>query len=269
MCMIKISNSKMLVIFTKLLVLLALAKAISLGLWWYLPSEGVELNVKKSYEPKYQRVDFANMITKPNSKQKNADTNGAVAEGANITNMLLKGLYATDSTGYVIVAMKSDPKKTSIVAIAEVYQGYTLKSIHLTNVIFEKEGQDFVLELEKTGKASSMPMMEQSADIESVVSREDIASYAKDPKEIWKDISIIEVKDADKIVGFKVTKINPKSKFASLGLMESDLIIKVNNVVLESYKNALEVYENIDNINTIQIVVIRENQEKELVYEIH
>lgn len=264
--MIKISNSKLLIVFTRVLILLALAKIISLGLWWYLPSDGVELNVKKNYEPKYQKVDFKNMLSKP--KDKGASSNAA-AETVSITNMILKGLYARDEMGYIIIALKSDPAKTSIVAIGEVYQGFTLKSIELLSVIFEKNGKDFVLELEKSANLPLLPTPQSDKIASSEVSRTDISFFAKDPAAIWKDISINEVKNGDKIAGFKVTKINPKSKFATLGLMENDVIIKLNNVKLESYKDAIEVYKNIDKIDTIQIVVMRDNQEKELVYEIH
>ncbi|MCX6076229.1 MAG: hypothetical protein NTW78_04995 [Campylobacterales bacterium] len=265
--MIKISNSKLLIVFTRVLILLAVAKIISLGMWWYLPSDGIELNVKKNYEPKYQKVDFKNMLSKP--KEKGGASNSAAAETVSITNMILKGLYARDDMGYIIIALKSDPAKTSIVAIGEVYQGFTLKSIELLSVIFEKNGKDFVLELEKSANLPLLPALQSDKVVSSEVSRADISLFAKDPKTIWNDISINEVKNGDKIAGFKVTKINPKSKFATLGLMENDLIVKLNNVQLESYKDAIEVYKNIDKIDTIQIVVVRDNQEKELVYEIH
>ena len=271
--MIKISHSKLLAIFTKLLILLAIAKAFALLLWWYLPNDGVELNVKQNYQPKYQKVDFANMISKAERSNKNGVFGVAnSAENISITNMVLKGLYKTDTLGYVIVAMKSTPKETTIVAISEEYQGYILKSIEFTNAIFQRQGKDFVLSLESMDKTSINVAKSNNNEADEVtssdVSRADMAFFAKDPAQIWKDISIVEVKNGDKLAGFKVTKINPKSKFASLGLKENDLIIKLNNVTIESYKDAIEVYSNIDKIDTIQIVVIRENQEKELVYEI-
>jgi len=270
--MIKISQSKLLAIFTKLLVLLAIAKALALGLWWHLPNDGVELNVKQNYQPKYQKVDFANMIGKAHSRDKNGVSLGTNStQNMSITNMVLKGLYKTDTLGYVIIAMKSAPKDTTIVAMQEEYQGYTLKSIESTNAIFQREGKDFVLSLENMDKSSINVAKNQSNEQEpssSNISRADMAFFAKDPAQIWKDISIVEVKERDKIVGFKVTKINPKSKFVSLGLKENDLIIKLNNITIQSYKDAMEIYNNIDKIDTIQIVVIRENQEKELVYEI-
>ena len=60
--MIKLSNSYFLQVLTKLLILLVIAKALSLALLWYLPSDGVELAQKENYQPKYQRVDFKNML---------------------------------------------------------------------------------------------------------------------------------------------------------------------------------------------------------------
>ncbi|MDQ7067484.1 MAG: hypothetical protein Q9M40_05685 [Sulfurimonas sp.] len=44
-----LSNAKLLSTITKLLILLLIAKIIGILVWWYLPSEGVELHVKKSY----------------------------------------------------------------------------------------------------------------------------------------------------------------------------------------------------------------------------
>lgn len=182
--------------------------------------------------------------------------------------MVLKGLYGAQSRGYIIVALKSAPKDTSIVKVTELYQGYTLKSIEHASAIFEKNAQEYVLHLEDITTFVASKKSAKESGI-SDVSREDIAYFAKNPADIWRDISIVEIKDGDKIEGFKVTRIDPKSKFASLGLQESDVIIKLNNVALVSYQDAIDVYSNIDKLSTIQIVVLRENQEKELIYEIH
>ena len=88
-------------------------------------------------------------------------------------------------------------------------------------------------------------------------------------EQLWKDIAISEVKKGKKIEGFKVTRINKDSKMALLGLQKGDLIVKVNNIALKSYKAAMDIYAKIDKMTTIQIVVIRNNQEKELIYEIN
>jgi len=127
--MIKLSNSKFILVLTKLLILLVVAKALSLVVWWYFTSDGVELSVKENYQPKYQRVNFKNMITKPQAKKASVVKQQSTGSGISITSMLLKGLYGTKTKGFVIVAMKSSPKKTSIIGVGENYQGYELKAV--------------------------------------------------------------------------------------------------------------------------------------------
>ncbi|NPA60092.1 MAG: PDZ domain-containing protein, partial [Epsilonproteobacteria bacterium] len=190
------------------------------------------------------------------------------------TSMILKGLYGSKTKGFVIVAMKSSPKNTSLISIGESYQGYTLKAIFLDNAKFTKGKTDFILSLEKVKNSSNLiSKLNQSQTTEmeksSVVSRNDIAYYAKNPNQIWRDISIKEIRNGKKIGGFKVTKINPNSRFAKLGLKRGDVIIKANNIRLQSYRDALEIYKNIDKLDAVQIVVKRGNQEVELVYEIN
>ncbi|MEA3371132.1 MAG: site-2 protease family protein, partial [Campylobacterota bacterium] len=269
--MIKLSNSYLLKIFTRLLILLVVAKAISLVLWWYLPSDGVELAQKESYQPKYQRVDFKNMIKNSLSAEKTQAKSSSSSKSVSITNMVLKGLYGTDTKGFVIVALKSSPKETTIVAIDETYSGFTLKGININSAVFTKNSQEYLLELEKIKSQKNLiSRVQESSDpsLPKSVARGDIAYYAKNPKEIWKDISIVEVKNGNKIDGFRVTKIKRNSKMASLGLKKGDIIIKANNRELKSYKDALDIYAQINDLDAIEIVVLRNKQEKELVYEI-
>ncbi len=285
--MIKLSNSNLLSVVTKLLVLLVIAKGVSLVGWWYLPSDGEEISKKTSYQPKYQRVDFKSMVQKsvPKRQAKESVEESSVESGVSITNMTLKGLYGNAKRGFIIVALKSAPKETTIVGVGEVYSGYRLKSIAIDSAKFTKSSKEYVLELAKAKNSKSFinkvnkpssqraqRYQDQFGDeeiSEKEVSREDINFYAKNPKQLWKDIAIKEVKKGKKIEGFKVTRIDPKSKMATLGLKKNDLIIKANNKELKSYKDAIDLYKNINKLDTIQIVVLRNNQEKELVYEIH
>jgi len=267
--MIKLSNSLLLGIFTKLLVLLVVAKGLSLAILAYLPSDGVEMAQIKNYQPQYKRVDFKVMIqnTQENSKTISPRTG---SNSVSITNMILKGLYGKKNSGFVIVALKSSVKKTSIVAVGEVFSGFTLKSIDLTSAIFIKDSKEYVLELEKTKSTGSVTTIdEENSDEPKSVQKSDISFYEKNPKEIWKDISIQEIKNAQEIEGFKVTRIAQKSKMAGLGLKKGDMIIKANNIELKSYKDVMDIYSKINTLDTIQIVVVRNNQEKELIYEIH
>jgi general secretion pathway protein C len=169
--------------------------------------------------------------------------------------------------------MKSNPKETSIVGIGEMYRGYTLKAILKNGVSFYKNGSNFILSLKKVkdadNKISKYKRKASSVNKSSSVSRSDISYYAKNPKQIWRDISIEELRDAKELKGFKVTKINPNSRFAKLGLQKGDIIIKANNIRLRSYMDALKIYNELDKLDVVQIVVQRKNKAVELVYEIN
>jgi len=266
----KLSNPSILKIISTLLILLVIAKSISLVILYMLPSDGVELSVEESYQPKYQRYDFKNMLS--SSQNISKDNKEVVQSGISMTNMLLKGLYGTEKSGFIIVALKSKPTNTSIVEVGDIYSGYQLLKIKKSSAIFMKNSKKYTLNLDdlkvdsKYSKSSSNQTDEMVS--QKVVSKNDIEHYAKNPKDIWKEISIIELKEGKEIKGFKVTRIKPNSKMATLGLKKNDIIIKANNVVLKSYRDALNIYSKIKNIKLLQIVVIRDGIEREIVYEI-
>lgn len=266
----KNSNAPLYGVLFKLLILLALAKALSLALLWFLPAQGVLYSETKNFQPPFYRYTSKAMLQeallKPN------DTQQANSQSVNITNMILKGLYGNSTKGMVIIATKSDPKKSEIIAIGEVFMGYKLIDIQLQSARFEKAGTLYVLEMQQSQMKNQPAITKPKtfAPNEPVgVTKTDIARYAQNPNQIWKEIAINEVKIDGKIAGFRVTRIEPNSPFASLGLQKNDVIIKANNVALTSYQDAINIYQKIDTLESVQITFLRNNQEQEIVYEIH
>ena len=274
--MLKIFNPSIISTTIILLFIALLAKIISLVLWFYLPANGVELKSKQNYQPKYHRVVFNTMLIEPKViKQKSKKPK---TSGISITNMILKGLYGKEDSGFAIVALKSKPDKTSLIAVGEEFSGYNLTYINLDSVVFKKDNKEYILELIKPKNKAAKKVKSEVTYSKAVmaelskpkiVNRNDISYYAKNPKQIWKDISIREVKKSGKIYGFKIYRINSRSKFAKLGLRRGDIIISANNTPLTSYKAAFDVYNSVDTVDTMQIVILRDNEEMELVYEIN
>lgn len=261
----KLSNNKMIKIFTILLTLLLVAKLLSLAAWWYLPSEGVELNAKKSYKAKYQRVDYKNMLIRLKIVEKPKEITTY-----SINSLLLKGLYGSRYSGFAIVAKKSAPK-TTIVEVGEVYAGYKLKELFMDHVVFTKDSKEYMLSLPKSKNKVSKSFIKRvslSDDGVKSVTKQEIQKYSKNPSQIWRDISIAPYKENGKIIGFKVGRISANSKMAQLGLRVGDILIRANNIELTSFNDAIELYKDIDNIDTLALVVLRGNQEKEIIYEI-
>jgi len=266
----KISNSTLISIITKLFVLAILAKGISLGLYLYLPKQSQEIKLKTNYQPKYRRIDFRNILNS-NTIQNTKRQNTRKSSGVNINNMILKGLYGSKTNGFIIVAMKNNPKKTNILSIGENYQGYKLKSITKNNALFTKNNKEYILSFKKIDVSSKITKLKNNTitSKEMIINRNDINYYIKDPNKIMQDISIKDIKNGKELKGFKVMKIKRNSKMAVLGLKVGDLITGVNNTKLKSYQDALKVYTNIDDLNFIKLVIIRNNEEMELEYEIN
>jgi len=276
--MLKVFNTPFLNFIIASLIVAFVAKLLSLVAWWYLPKQGLELQSQESIQPKYRRIVFNSMLEM--QKVQKQTTKKKKSSGINITNMVLKGLYGNDKNGFAIVALRSKLKETSLIAVGESFSGYKLSSINLDSVVFTKNSKDYILELIKpkqqlqSGKRREQKVSYSEAVAAELakpreVTRNDITYYAKNPRKIWKDISIREVKKKGKIYGFKIYKINSRSKFAKLGLRRGDIIIRANNVDLTSYKAAFDLYNHINEIDTMQLVILRDNEEKELVYEIH
>jgi general secretion pathway protein C len=272
--MIKLSKNSFLNLLVPLVGVVLVAKMVGVGLWWYLPDQGEELRVKESYTFPYVRVDFKNMLPKKASLAKKKEV-FAPSQAFNINSLILKGLYGIDQTGFAIIAKKSSPKKTTIISVGEQFAGYTLKMVAIDYVVLQKQHKEYILKLEKRATKPSTTFVKNVANTqeddsnEYKVKKQDINYYAKHPSKIWRDIAIDEVKKDGKIIGFKVKRIRPKSRMATIGLKVGDLIIRANNVELQSYRDAIKLYKNINKIETLELVVLRNNQEKEIVYEIH
>ncbi len=266
----KVSNSKFLTLFITSAILLLCAKLLAVGIDWFLPQQGVVPAPKSEYVIPYKHIDFHNMLV--SKRVQKVHSNSTTPTVQNINNLILKGLYGNSSYGYAIVAKKSSPNKTTIVGIGEAYLSYKLKKIALDYVVFSRSNKEYVLRLTslKTPNQQRVKFVQNAEEGDTVaISRNDINYYSKNIDNLDHDIAVDEVYKNGKIHGFKVRAIRRGSKIAQIGLKQGDIILKANNVALTSYNDAFKIYQNLSKLQTIDLLIKRGNQEKELLYEIH
>ncbi len=265
------SNSKYFTIFVNLLLLFIIAKFLSLTALFFLPQKGLDGKSDELLNMPYIRVDFKNMLQP--QKRSSAMKDIKQENRLSMKSFILKGLYGNNRYGYIIIAPKTDPQQTTIVAFGENYKGYTLKGIFLTYALFVKGEKEYKLPL-KTAlftdriiqKKRPIPSSKQQY---KVVTRADISSYQKNPQKLWKEISIQELGKNGSFRGFKVTKLKKDSELAALGLQVGDVIIQANNIVLKSYSDIMKIFQNLERVETLSLVIKRGNTQKEIVYEIN
>jgi len=262
------SNSRYIKIVITLLVLLLLAKIIAVVALWLLPARPVTAQSQESVNMPYVRVDFHNMLA-GTTKIEQASQSNPQSKTLDINSFVLKALYGKGNYGFVIIAAKRNPKKTTLLAVGESYEGYKLKGVFLNYVLFTKRGQEYTLRLNSTLATKSMMHAVENETTNKIVQRYEINSYVKNPSSVWRDISIQEIGENGNFKGFEVTKIRAGSPLAKLGLQRGDLIIKANNIALKSYNDVLKIYQQIDKLTALTLVIKRGNTEKEIVYEIN
>jgi type II secretion system protein C len=249
-------------------ILLLVAKIIGVAVYMFLPAMPVTELKRVDITPPYIRVSFGKLFGIAEQTYEDTATQD---ETPSIDSIILKGITGKEQYGAVVVADRATPQKTKVVSVGESFEGYVLKRIALDYVVFTKFGKEYKVMLEKR---KPLPVLKEDegsatfAEAQIPVLKDDIQHFAAHPNEIWRNISIQPQKRDGMIQGFKVRWIRSNSKFAHLGIKAGDLIIKANNKRLRSYKDAIDIYKNISKLKEVSIVVLRNNEEKEFIYEI-
>jgi len=191
-------------------------------------------------------------------------------------NIILKAIFSLpNNRGFVIIKEKSSSKTHSL-KIGQSFKKYRLKSVHKNYAIFVKNETQYklVLKNSKLHKGSSRIEKVEIDNISNLgegkytLKKSLLKQYTSSFDAIWEEIGIEEIVVDGKIKGFRITNLSNKSIFKQLGLGIGDVIKSVNNITLTSYAQAIKLYDNIDNTSQLHIVIMRENQEMELDYEI-
>lgn len=240
----------------------------NLILFFYLPKSGVSF-VENSFSAlDYKKYDF--YVSNNKNQKDGLETKNTQIQ--NLSKYDLKAIYFTSSTkGWIIVEEKGQ-NASYILTLGEQIDGYVLSTLFKDYVIFQKNKKDYKLEIaEKELVNFEQTKTEEfkAKDNGAVISRSYLNSYITNVDKIWNSISIKEIKNADKITGFQIEKITPNTVFSKLGLKDGDVIKSINNRALDSYAEALNVYNNIGNTMNLNIEILRNNETMELNYEIN
>lgn len=255
-----------------LFVVVVLAKALTLTVAWILPRSGVDAvpyqleNLYTGYRPTKVFV-----LAKPERK-KPKKPKGPVYK---LDKLKLKGIYAGNGA---FIAVEEN-KKVLLIAQNESHKGYKLTEVYADHAVFEKGGRRYELrfkEDKKTkGTITKAPSKRRHVDKRVVnegdavfIRRNEIKHYAKNFDDIWKNVKIQEIIKNKRLKGFKVTWVKKGSVFEKIGLQKEDVIVGANDRRFKSLSEVFRLYNNVDKIDSLKLIILRDNQERELEYEI-
>ena len=184
----------------------------------------------------------------------------------------LKAIYATKHNPFIVI---EDAKKIIFISKNELFKGYKLIKIEAQKATFEKNRRHYILlfKQNKNKNITYTPVVEdrvqEDPNAAKFIKRNDIKHYAKNFDAIWKEIKIKELIKRKKLQGFLVTWVRPKSIFSKMGLKKNDIIIGANGKTFKSLSQVFKTYNNINKMDSLILKIKRDNEEKELEYEIY
>jgi general secretion pathway protein C len=245
-------------------IIAAVIKVLMLGVLYILPHQGKDMIVveESSLYQSYKPSKVFAMRGKKAPVVKKVPV-------YKLDNLNLQGLYDDPKNPFIAV---EENKKITLVGLNEMFKGYKLIDVKADRAIFEKSGRNYELIFkEKAMKSGAISEAEPEIiqdDSAVFIKRKEIKHYAKNFDAIWKNIKIKEIIRDKRLQGFRVTWVKKDSLFAKLGLMKGDIITGVNGKKLKSVSQVFKIYNNMDKLDSLKLTITRDNQEKELEYEV-
>ncbi|MDR0664144.1 MAG: hypothetical protein LBF86_01295 [Helicobacteraceae bacterium] len=238
----------------------------------FLPGSSIEkaftapFNFVQSY-PLERALGLSDAIS-PQSRQGDASSGAAT-----LTGVKLKAIYSeNDKNGFVVI---DEGTKLVFVGIGETLRGYTLSALESKKAVFAKDGVNYELSLDEQTREARLisAPQSQSGAIDAkqqkrLVERDELARYRQNPRLIWDNIGIAPINENGKFKEFRVTFVAKNSVFSELGLQAGDVLKSANGVELDGFAAALRLYAKIDEMDSFRLTIIRNNQVRELAYEI-
>ncbi len=260
--------------FIPYIIVILFAYLISAIIFIFLPKIGIDFKENSSQSISYKKYDgFYSKIKVTNSKK--IKKTMVEKEISLLSRYKLKAVYSTTSnSGWAIIQDTSS--KTVILEKDQEFKGYTLTKLFKKYIIFEKDLNEYKLELPKNKDINYKIEKKTSRGNENIIVKNDtiqvkrnfLNAYVKDINKVWKDINIKDLRRNGKIEGFKIQKVSKNSVFEKLGLRKNDIIKSVNGSKIRSYSDAFKIYNAINNIDYLRLEVLRNNEIMELDYEI-
>ena len=252
-----------------LLIMAAVIKAAMFGISMFLPYRGTDfVSVEEgSFYDKYKPSQMFALKTHQNKKVIKK------APVYKLDKLLLKAIYGDSVAPFIAV---QENRKVTLISKGESFKGYKLVEVHPQKAIFEKNGRRYELAF-KNDKNSNISYSEAVPEIISdssieekavFIKRKKIQYYVKNYDEIWKNIKIKEIIKDRRLKGFKVTWIKKGSVFEKMGLLKDDIILGANGKTFKSLSQVFKIYNNMDKLDSLVLKIRRDNEERELEYEL-
>jgi general secretion pathway protein C len=192
-------------------------------------------------------------------------------------NLVLTGVIASASGGYALISVNGQPQEPF--GVGQTITGNAvLQAVYPDRVVIQRNGalESLMLEgAEKTPMDQGTPpaaayrppaaagnIVQETGTNHYTVEREQLAAQMRTP-DFLRQATMIPAKSG----GFQVQQIQAGSLYEKLGLRAGDVIKSVNGTPVNSAEDAIRLYQQIPNVDAVQIEVMRGGKPEQLNYQ--
>ena len=193
-------------------------------------------------------------------------------------NLVLTGVIAAAGGGYALISVNNQPQEPFAIG-QSVTAGAVLQAVYPDRVVIQRNGALESLMLEGADKLA--PGMEVSTPVPAytppsapgnvvretssnhyTVQREQLAAQMRTP-DFLRQATMTPAGGG----GFQVQQLQPGSLYEKLGLRAGDVIKSVNGQAINSAEDAIRLYQQMGNVASAQIEVMRGGKPEYLYYD--
>jgi len=193
-------------------------------------------------------------------------------------NLVLTGVIAAAGGGYALISVNNQPQEPFAIG-QNVTAGAVLQAVYPDRVVIQRNGALESLLLEGADKPApgveaSAPMpsytpaqapgnvVQETSSNHYAVQREQLAAQMRTP-DFLRQATMTPAGGG----GFRVQQLQPGSLYEKLGLRAGDVIKSVNGQAINSAEDAIRLYQQIGNVESAQIEVMRGGKPEYLYYD--
>lgn len=236
-----------------------------------------------NYRPVLDR-DLFDTVKIPQAPPKEEDLNVAELEETELKLKLWGTVSGVDENAYAVIE-DIQKREQNLYRTGDTIQNATVKKIMREKVVLNRDGKDEILAMEKleqgSGRSSSGRADFRSSRASTSASRtptrrtqrvslrrEMINESMQDISKLMTQIAIRPHMEDGQAAGLALSNIKPNSIFRRMGLRNGDILQGIDGQEIQTVDDALKLYQNLQNAESVEVQLKRRGQERTINYNI-
>ncbi|MEK6681713.1 MAG: type II secretion system protein GspC [Nitrospirota bacterium] len=148
------------------------------------------------------------------------------------------------------------------------YRGITLKMPDGTKMDVPVFDDMNIVELKSSNKGAAGSTVKRVSDNRFIVDQREVTGSLENMNQLLTQARVVPVIDNGKTTGFRIFEIVPSSLYQKIGLVNGDVIQRINGVEIDDPNKFFQTYQSLKDEKSISVDIVRNGTKQSLSYEI-